>query len=524
MPPVISLRGFAGETPKVQPYYLPETHAVESIGARLDRGDLTPFNAMVAERSFPSAQDTIYIHGAEWLSWDGDADAVPGPVATDRLYVTRAGAAPIMRVDGVDRPLSLPTPTEKPVATINGTLDSALAEDVIYAWTWVTSLGEETAPSPPSSPVLWSPGCTATVQGLPAASPVANRLISGKRIYRSQTGASGSTDLYFVAEIAATATTYLHNPATTPLQEAIATKDFDPVPANLQGLVAMPNGIMAGFTGKRLWFCEPFQPHAWPNAYSQTMNDFIVGLAAFGTSLAVLTTGRPYLVQGLHPSQMAMEQIEQPFPCIAKRGIVDMGYAAIYPSPDGLVQIGPNGAGLISQALWTPKQWRDLSPHNIRAARYGTRYAFLHPDGATKRLSMVDTTGAQPFVVPTSERGRSLLGHDNSGSLFILNAAGTGVSEFDPDDSPAGTFTWKSKPFRMTAALSIGVGIVDTDGSPGAMTLRVYCDGAMILQTTLKDRPFRFPPNLGREWKVEITGACTVIQIRLARSMGEIDG
>ena len=94
MPPVISLRGFAGETPKVQPYYLPETHAVESIGARLDRGDLTPFNAMVAERSFPSAQDTIYIHGAEWLSWDGDADAVPGFPHAAFKHVTDAKLAP----------------------------------------------------------------------------------------------------------------------------------------------------------------------------------------------------------------------------------------------------------------------------------------------------------------------------------------------------------------------------------------------------------------------------------------------
>ena len=98
----------------------------------------------------------------------------------------------------------------------------------------------------------------------------------------------------------------------------------------------------------------------------QALNDTIIGLAAFGTTLAVMTTGQPYLLQGMHPEQMAMTKMEQPFPCLSKQGIVDMGYSAIYPSTDGLVMVSEQGAQLLTEAmqksqpkgeLFSPSTW-----------------------------------------------------------------------------------------------------------------------------------------------------------------------
>lgn len=517
----IALRGFAGEIPKVPPHYLPETHAASSINAALDTGDLSPLRASVLRQALSSVADSLYLHDATWLSWASDADAVPGPVATDRLYITRAGAAPVMRVDGVERPLALPTPTVAPTVTLTGTLDNETAGTFVYAWTWVTSLGEETSNSPLSPPIKWSEGCIVTVGGMPSTIPP-NRLITGKRIYRSETSASGETELFFVAEIPAANVSYVHDPALAPIQEAIRTKDFEPVPANLQGLTALPNGIMAGFRGKELWFSEPYQPHAWPSIYTLTTNDFIVALAAFGTSLAVLTTGMPYVVQGLHPEQMTMQKIEQPLPCISKRSVVDMGYAAIYASPDGLVQIGTQGASLISQNLWTQRQWTLMEPHNIRAARYGTRYAFVSAPGSAmgQAIAMVDTTGSQPFLVRSDDTARALFSHDRSGKLYYLTTNGLEIREFNPTGGDLKTYRWRSKPFRVTDSQPFGIAIVDTGGATGTVTCIIYADGVEFYRSSERDKRFRLPAGRGREWQIELTGTASVIQVRMARMIG----
>ncbi|MGL1400235.1 hypothetical protein ACSTI4_24935, partial [Vibrio parahaemolyticus] len=76
---------------------------------------------------------------------------------------------------------------------------------------------------------------------------------------------------------------------------------YNPPPAGLRGLTAMPNGMMAAFDGKDLYFCEPYLPHAWPASYTLTTDFPIVGLGAFGTSLVVMTTGNLYLVSGTAP-------------------------------------------------------------------------------------------------------------------------------------------------------------------------------------------------------------------------------
>ena len=58
----------------------------------------------------------------------------------------------------------------------------------------------------------------------------------------------------------------------------------------------MANGIAAGFTNEReVWFSAAYLPHAWPPQYALTVDYPIVGLTANGTSLNIMTEGRPLL-------------------------------------------------------------------------------------------------------------------------------------------------------------------------------------------------------------------------------------
>lgn len=525
---VIKLQGFGGEIPMVEPFYLPQTAAVDVMDAFLQRGSLTPFReAGPSVFEFPTARRSIYLHGIEWLGWDHDVDVVPGPVATDRLYITHANGPPTMRIDGVDRPLRLPNPTTRPTITLSGTLDEALAEEVIYAFTFVTSLGEESGPSPLSNSLLWSPGCLIEVSGLPIVAPVADRLITKKRIYRAMTSASGATELYFVAEINLTDGAFQHDLATHPIAEAITTKEFDPVPSGLRGLTGMPNGIMAGFAGKELFFCEPYQPHAWPGAYSLALTDTIIGLAAFGTTLAVLTTGQPYIVQGMHPEAMAMQKMEQPFPCLSKQGIVDMGYSAIFPSTDGLVMVSEQGAHLISKGLWTREQWLAMQPTTIQAARFGQSYGFTFTPpagGPARHIILIEQGGDQPAVLRASEQPAGLYTHIESGQTYLLSGNRRSVQAFDAPGAPKKSYHWRSKPWRLPHETSFGAIRIETHGEAGeVLSCRVYADGALLHTVTAANTNLRLPEGAYRDWQVEISGNATVISLAMGRTFMELN-
>lgn len=524
---VIRLQGFGGEIPRMEDFYLPDTAATDALNAKLSRGSLAPYRqASTSDHEFVDIQQTIYLHGAEWLAWNHDADVVPGPVAQDRLYITHSNGMPTMWREGVERPLKVPAPTITPNVALVGTLEPDLAEDVAYAFTWVTSLGEESQPSPLSALLQWSPGRNVQITGLPTSPPLANRLITNKRIYRAVTSTSGATDLFYVGQTTAAASSFLHNPTTQPDQEAILTKEFDAPPDNLRGLTAMPNGMMAAFAGKELYFCEPYIPHAWPSAYVLTTNDIIIGLAAFGTTLAVLTTGTPYIVQGMHPDQMAMTKMEQPFPCLSKRSIVDLGYAAVYASTDGLVQVSEGGAQLLSANLWTRHQWQQMQPTTIDAGRFGQNYAFTFNTTIPEDRHIVIIEGGDggPSVTRCAYQPEAIYTHIESGDTYYLASNRRTVRRLDHASQPKMTFRWRSKPYRFSTPQSFGAVKVEAVTETGdTFACRIFADGVLIRTVNTANVIHRLPAGAWRDWQIELVGTCRVFRAVLGRTPAEMN-
>lgn len=271
------------------------------------------------------------------------------------LRLTRfGGERPRIAPTGM-RPLAVRPPVAAPMVAVFGALEPDLASTVLYAFTTVTDFDEESPPSPASEPALLSPGMSAEVGGLTVDQ--SDRGIDRFRLYRSQTSALGTTDFFFIAELPSTASSFTDDPATVPAQEALASLHYDLPPDGLTGLIALPNGVMAGFVGKRLYLSEPYRPHAWPETYALTTDHDIVALGAFASSIVIATTGPPYVAQGVEPGSLAMERLEVALPCLSARGLVDLGYAVAYPAPDGLVLIGQGGARVVTETLFSRDQW-----------------------------------------------------------------------------------------------------------------------------------------------------------------------
>lgn len=463
---LLKLTGFAGEMPKIIPRLLSDNYAQAAFNTRLNDGGLTPIRKprFVQQLADPPVDGfgTIYKHGEEWLSWHGRVYPAQGPVAADRLYIMGDGA-PKMLIGADTYPLAVPMPPTPLTATASGTATSDLGSNRVYVFTWVTGFGEESEPCPASNDVYWKPGQTVTLSGF--TSPPAGRNITTQRIYRSQTSTTG-TQLYFIAERAASAADFVDTIAPEAINEPIPSVDWNAPPADLTGLIAGPNGMMAAFRGKQVYFCEPYRPHAWPEKYVLTTDYPVVGLAWFSGSIAIVTTGVPYIATGTAPENMVMQKTEQNLPCINQRGIVDLGFSIVYPSYDGLVQVSNSGAQVVSTNLFAREDWMKFNPATMVAGqyngRYFTTYDYLDVKGQELMGSfIIDLTGEQPFLIRTNYKPNAMHYDIPSGALFML--IGDSIYEWDNLAQPYELQAWRSKLFIIPQPTSFGAILIETD-------------------------------------------------------------
>lgn len=524
---------FAGEIPRRHPRLLPQSYAQVARNTRLDDGAITTFRVATQAHNFGMTIRRVVRFGGQWVGWSSaDVAAVPGPIADNRLYITGEGQ-PKMRVGSTTYNLALPGPTQRPtIALIGDPDDDPEEERVVYAYTFRTEFFEESAPSPLSLPRTWRSGQIVRVSSF--ATGALNRGISHIRIYRSQTSALGTTDLYFVREVALGTGQFDHDIETDPLQEVIQTTDYDTPVAGLQGVIAMPNGMMAAFAGREVFFSEPYRPHAWPRKYALTVDHPVVGLVAFGPVLAILTQSTPYIAQGNSPEVMIMEKMEQNLPCLARHGIVDLGYAAAYPSHEGLVLISATGAQVVSRTLFTREQWRIMQPATFRAAQHDGRYLVSYqPIGAgTRKTGLIDLSGEQPFFIEATGDAISWYAEPGTGTLFYIPSPGTAgtVMQWDAPGAAPQKQRWRGRLNVLPMLTNFGAALVDAEqapankpaGEPDA-TVRVFADGALVRQFTTLNQPVRLPSGFAAtQWEVEVEGYAPITGISIATSIDQL--
>lgn len=241
-----------------------------------------------------------------------------------------------------------------------------------YVYTYVSSLGEEGPPSPASTSVNVLDGAEVAITGLQLP-PTIGYDIDRMRIYRTNSTEAG-TEFQFVKQINISQVGGLDTIPSAELGEVLNTTSWEPPDPNMIGLVEMPNGMMVGFYGKNLYFCEPYFPHAWPPEYDQAVGYDIVGLAGFGNSVAVLTAGWPYIITGAHPRNVNVRPVKVKQSCLSKESIATNNDKVYYASPDGLMELSVNGLRLATAQFLDKKQWDVYNPSTIVGEFHDGRY------------------------------------------------------------------------------------------------------------------------------------------------------
>lgn len=575
--PAIKLTTFAGELPRADARLLPANGAQVAVNSMLDDGTLTPVHEPAFVVASPiAAPKTLYRHLNQWLAWSTKVHAVPGPVDDTRLYLTGDGA-PKMIAGGATWPLAMPRPSGALAATLAGS-GSGDVVSRIYVYTWVSAFGEESEPSPASTIIDWKPGNTVNLTGF-AATP-AGRNITKQRIYRTQTGSLG-TFLYFIAERDATNAAFSDTIPVAGFSEPLPSTDWNAPPANLSGLVSLPNGMMAAFAGRQVYFCEPFRPHAWPEKYTMTVDADIVGLIALGGSLIVLTKTHPHIGVGSTPSSFQFEKIENNWPCINAGAIVDLGFAACYPTHEGLVAIDAGGASrLITEQLFSRRQWEQLAPGTMVAGQLAGRYLAFYAGGGPSGFeagSVSISLGANPFLSRSQVRARATYFDVEEAALYYVPHNRNEIWRYDAPNSPLETQYWRSKQFVLNAPHNFGAMLVDAKASisaedlvaaearrqaiidsnnalmadtlggelggmpinqlglngdllqplprlPNEMVVGVLADGVRVADVRATNRPVRLPAGFtARLWEIDITGDVSVNSVVMGTTMADIE-
>lgn len=591
--PQLKIAGFDGLVPRQSATMLADNQAQQADNVKLYSRELrywrgptfsySPATAGIQTiwRYYSSATDPI------WLTWAADVDIVTSPMAdlTDyRIYYTgdsvpKKSNESLITTGAGDYPrgwrhMGVPAPTGAPTVTRVGA--GASPEDRVYVYTYVSTFGsvtEESAPSPASAIVQCGTGDSVTVNGFTAA-PTTNYNITARRIYRSVSGSS--TDSYqFVAEIPIGTASYSDSLTAAQLGEVISTIGWGVPPTNLTGLVSLPGGSLAGFAGNTVYFSEPFYPHAWPAAYALNVPHPIVGLGVIGSSIVVATDRYPYFIHGGIPGQMSVERIPILEPCLSKSSIASTEAGVMYASPNGIVALGPNIRGVITNKLFRRDEWQAISPAAYKAAVYDGKYMALFDEGDGD--SFLVSSDDIPALSKIDIHATAVTVDSESGDLYYVDPFDNDVYQADADELNPLYYEWKSKRFALPAATTFSVlkldadfsqadlaaayaaqladliaanqalfsgnlygelngaalNVYDVNGSilqnlpaeASARTAQVMLYGDGELQTTLTITswdPVRIPPFKSRELEIKIVGNMSVRSVALATTAIEL--
>jgi hypothetical protein len=585
--PVIKIAGFGGMTPIFDERLIGDEFAAYAENTWLQQGTLqgmpvmTPLYTLKQLGSeyvfrFPiDLSDAIHMPASTWMEFpNADTVVIPGMVTDDewdRYYWCQPGSPPQYntkaRIDAGDPPytLGMPYPTVPPTLSSTGGASSTLTTRA-YVVLWVSAYGEEGAPSPPAVHTgkiddVW------TLTNIPQPGPadLANRNITKCAIYRTVTAANGFTDYFYVSYVAIGTTSFTDN---IPDSSIVGGRNLSSVtftgPPILDGWIQMPNGIIAGWSGKDILFCEPYLPHAWPVEYQMSSDYDIIGFGVLGQTLMVMTQSRPYAITGVHPSAMTMAALPTIEPCLSRGSIVSTLNGVYYASPNGLILAQPGGAENITLEKVSRREWQSLVPlETIRATRLGDAYygwgtqidgsfqisafatgptahagveAFATVNyGQARQGILVNLAGTKQAitVLTNPDPLRNLMTDVWTGEVLIIRDNIVYWLDANNPDPAREKYSWKSKKFKTPfmknlAAARIFFDVPDTVPSVGPyITLRVYADDRQVLVRDINasGELIRLPSGFKATWwQFEVDSIVPIAEIAIANTAKELLG
>lgn len=473
------ITGFLGILPRTSERLLPDMAAQIAENVVLTSGEIRPTKkpymvfAPVTIAEMYAAYRAYNGTTEKWRTWQFDVDVVKGSLSPDveqRYYWTGDSCpryASFTNFGTTDWALGLPGPGTALTVSASGGTGGTVSR--FYAYTFINSLGEESTASPESLLVTGKVDGTWTISGFSAA-PTNDRAVnynqSGlkQRLYRT----SGSTGAFqLVAERTASASNWSDTVTDANMMgDDLVSNGWMVPPADLKGLISLPNGSLAGFRGNELLFSEPYQPHAWPLSYRYQTESEIVGIAAYGTTVVACTKTRPYVADGVEPSTVTLQSVTDTWPCLSKGSVCSVGDGVVFATKHGLAYVGLSGNTIITNGIFAAPDWGDLNPSTmVCRSTSGRLYLLYKPvNGSQTQLLRIDKLEGG-MTTTLSANANTLYVDPLNGELYVVKKE---VYLYDGLYGSRNIFVWKSKQIEMQEPVNFGAGLIEWVGTMSA--------------------------------------------------------
>ena len=539
----IAITQFGGIAPLVHPVNLADFAAQAAENYRSDGGDLRPLigpgvvPGVTLGRAADGVIRTIYRYGQDtpsetqhWLQWlSADVSVQRGLIPGDtdeRTFwtgdgVPQAGDATLInsgdptRLPGASHQLGLPVPG-KPTVAVTGTATGTDVTYHAYRVRYVNQWGD-LGPASPASDVV----AVAAGQSVSVVTPTYGAAYDGELV-KTYVYRSVDAVYYWTGEQPFNAGTPFIDAMAAASSDELDTVSYDPPPADLHSLVALPNGSFAGASGLDLRLTPPYRPYAWPDDYRNPLDYKIVGLCRFGQYLVALTTGVPYLATASDPASVVPDAIRGfPHACSSRRSIVETNRGVIYAGPSGLCLINPGvETTLLTEKMFTREQWQAMfKPDSIHAYFHAGKYFAFYDTGAKQGGFIFDPSDAKSPLTPISTYATAGYVDRQSDALFlviggVLHKWGAGAALPVKFKSKRFMFGWETSwPYMQVLA----------DGYP--VTVKLYANKADTPFFTFavpSAEPFTIPSLRYRFLEIEVESAYPIFGVFLAPSVTEL--
>jgi len=414
-----------------------------------------------------------------------------------------------------------------------------------YVYTYVNDLSQESAPSLPSPTILRPDGIVVTVDTPTSLSSGASGYgITAKRIYRAVTGSTG-TAYQFVAEIPLATASYLDTLTDAELGEVLASDLWALPPDDLRGILALPNGIMAGFSKNQLCLSAQNHPHAWPVEYRLNTDTDIVTIGNVDTTVVIGTESFVYVAGGNDPANYSMGKSDVPYACVSKRSVAYLsGVGVAFAGPDGLMVVA--GIGQVrnmTETAFTRRQWQALVPETIHAVAHNDIYFMFYDAGSAGRggyaidmkptgfgIMQLGFHATAAYVDPVTGKMYLVLDENSEPDDTSLPvpatppayANGTTVFEFEGATSLM-TYRWRSKLWILERSATFAMAKVTASDFTNLL-LRFYADGVQFHEVAVTSaEPFTLPRvDEYLRFQVEVLGTSVVETIQVVEDVREL--
>jgi hypothetical protein len=380
---------------------------------------------------------------------------------------------------------------------------------------------------------------TGTVLVIASSTLTLSAVTGNPEVGETVTGAaSAAHGVFSTFALDTTAVVYTDTLQDSDLGKALVTADFLPPPADLQGLVALPNGIMAGFFANTLCLSAQNYPYAFPVGNQLSTDYAIVAIAPIDTTVVVLTLAGIYTAWGNDPSSYNMSKETAPVGCVSKRSVaVHRSAGVIFAGPSALWAYRGQGQLLaLTDTIFDNDQWGELNPASIIGVVHDDQYYFwyttlagvkggyavdLRPGGF--KLIALDFHVTSVYLEPVADG----LQFTPDFSVYDIDGAPVAVAQnkvcqWEYDTSSLRPRTWGRSEILFSRPCCFQLVRVYAESYVN-LTLTIVSEGGTAFSGTVTSaRPFIIAPKPGRKWSVSVTGPDQVNSIEIVESSAEL--